>query len=177
MDAQRCLRFIKMMGAARYSASLHDGKRNNPAVHTVRAEPALARLNEAVQVIETTRAKWQLPADCPVVVSYEAGQDGFWIARAGAQRGYDMLVVDPASIPVPRQARRAKTDRLDALLLVEALLGWLRGERTRMRVVHAPDAPAQEQRQVTRQRGDLQKEVQQHQDRIRKLLRLEGCWE
>jgi transposase len=31
--------------------------------------------------------------------------------------------------PVERHARRAKTDRLDAIRLVMSLLAWLRGER------------------------------------------------
>jgi transposase len=37
-------------------------------------------------------------------------------------------VIHPSSVPVSREARRAKTDRLDASMLMRALLGWLRGE-------------------------------------------------
>ena len=47
-------------------------------------------------------------------------------------------MVDPASIPVERHKRRAKTDRLDAIKLVINLRAWLRGERDRMHVVHVP---------------------------------------
>jgi transposase len=50
-------------------------------------------------------------------------------------RGYETLVVDPASIPVERKSRRAKTDRLDAIRLVVTLRAWLRGEWDRMKVV------------------------------------------
>ena len=92
------------------------------------------------------------------------------------ERGYETLVVDPASIPVERKARRAKTDRLDAIRLVLALRGWLRGERDRMRVVRVPPAPAEAQRHLVRDRGTLQKEVGQHRDRLRKLLGTVGCW-
>jgi transposase len=88
-----------------------------------------------------------------------------------------VVVVDPASIPVPRQARRAKTDRLDALKLLDNLLAWLRGERREIRMVSIPSEQAEAQRQLARDRGELQKEVGQHRDRIRKLLRLVGCWE
>jgi transposase len=97
-----------------------------------------------------------------VVVVYEAGQDGFWIERALSARGFDALVVDPASIPVERKSRRAKTDRLDAMRLVVALRGWLRGERDRMKVVRVPSVQAEGQRHLVRERGTLQKEIGQH---------------
>jgi hypothetical protein len=55
---------------------------------------------------------------------------------AGARhRGY---VVDPASVPVERHKRRAKTDRLDVIKRVINLRAWLRGERDRMHVVRVP---------------------------------------
>lgn len=91
--------------------------------------------------------------------------------------GYEALVADPASIPVERRARRAKTDRLDAIKLVTSLLGWLRGERDRMHVVRVPAPEAEAQRHLVRDRGELQKEIGQHRDRIRKLLRTVGCWD
>jgi len=91
--------------------------------------------------------------------------------------GYEALVVDPASIPVERRARRAKTDRLDAIKLVVSLLGWLRGECDRMHVIRVPTEEAEAQRHLARDRGELQKEIGQHRDRIRKLLRTVGCWD
>jgi transposase len=78
---------------------------------------------------------------------------------------------------VERQARRAKTDRLDAIKLVNCLLAWLRGERDRMHVIRVPGAEAEAQRHLARDRGELQKEIQQHRDRTRKLLRTVGCWD
>jgi transposase len=65
-------------------------------------------------------------------VSYEAGQDAFWTCRVLQGRGIKGYVVDPASIPVGRHRRRAKTDRLDVIKLVINLRAWLRGERDRM---------------------------------------------
>ena len=38
-----------------------------------------------------------------IVVCYEAGYDGFWLARASAKLGIDCLVLDPASIQVNRR--------------------------------------------------------------------------
>lgn len=159
-----------------WKVALHDGRRDKPAIHAVSSEAAGARLGQVVGLIEGTRKKWGLAAGCRVVVSYEAGQDGFWISRALTKLGYEVLIVDPASIPVERQARRAKTDRLDAIKLVTSLRAWLRGERDRMHVIRVPEIPAEAQRHLARDRGELQKEVQQHRDRIRKLLRTVGCW-
>jgi transposase len=160
-----------------WKVALHDGRRDSPAVHTVSSEQASKRLNEAVTVIEETKKKWGLSEHARVVVSYEAGQDAFWIERALQALGYEVLIVDPASIPVERHARRAKTDRLDAIMLVCCLLAWLRGERDRMHVIRVPTAEAEAQRHLARDRGELQKEIGQHRDRIRKLLRTVGCWD
>ena len=91
-----------------WKAALHDGRRDKAAVHTVSHEQAAGRLAETVTVIEETRTKWRLPADARVVVVYEAGQDGFWIERALSALGYEVLVIDPARIPVERHARRAR---------------------------------------------------------------------
>jgi len=161
-----------------WKVALHDGKRDKPAIHTVSSEAPGARLAEAVRLIEATKKRWKLGAASRVVVSYEAGQDGFWISRALTTRGYEALIVDPASIPVERHARRrAKTDRLDVIKLVTSLRVWLRGERERMHVIRVPECAAEAQRQLVRDRGELQKETQQHRDRMRKLLRTLGCWE
>src|SRR2546429_929583 len=64
-----------------------------------------------------------------VVVAYEAGRDGFWLARWLRERGVEAYVIHPSSIAVSREHRRAKTDRLDTELLMRAFLGWLRGEK------------------------------------------------
>lgn len=141
-----------------WKIALHDGLREKPAVYTVSDAHALERLEAAIGVIEMVRGRG---ADrCSrIVVSYEAGQDGFWIYRALTARGYEVLIIDPASIPVERHARRAKTDRLDAIKLVMALRGWLRGERDRMHVIRVPSVAQEDARQQVRDRGELQKEI------------------
>jgi transposase len=45
-----------------------------------------------------------------VVSCYEAGFDGHWLDRWLGERGVVNHVLDPASLPVSRRARRAKTD-------------------------------------------------------------------
>ena len=154
-----------------------DGKRPHPAVLTVEGAPLWARLQALLGRLRELRHKWGLPQNCAVRLIYEAGQDGFWIARALQGEAVEVYVVDAASIPVPRHARRAKTDRLDALKLLEVLRGWLRGERGELRMVQIPSEAAEARRLLARERGLLQKEVGQHRDRVRKLLLLHGCTE
>ncbi|TDG03999.1 IS110 family transposase [Paraburkholderia guartelaensis] len=165
------------LAAAKWKVALHDGRREKPAVHTVAQPQAAARLQEVLDLIEAHKQKWLLPADVRIAVSYEAGQDAFWICRALQTRHIACYVVDPASIPVERQKRRAKTDRLDAIKLVVNLRAWLRGERDRMHVVHMPSPQDEASRHLIRDRGQLQKEVLQHRDRMRKLLVTLGCWD
>jgi transposase len=47
------------------------------------------------------------------VLTYEAGRDGFWIARHLPKHDIEVRIVHPASIPVERKKRRAKTDKID----------------------------------------------------------------
>ena len=131
-----------------WKIGLHDGRREKATVRSVSSDVAPRRLSEAVKVIEETKRKWGLSEGVRVVVVYEAGQDGFWIHRALTAQGYEVLIVDPASIPVERRARRAKTDRLDAIKLVMTLRAWLRGEHDRMHVIRVPTEEAEAQRQL-----------------------------
>jgi transposase len=104
------------------------------------------------------RARFGLPIATPVVSCYEAGRDGFWIHRALGQRGISNRVVDSASIEVNRRARRAKTDRLDALKLVTMLVRVCLGERRVWSEVHVPSMAAEAARQVSRERTALTQE-------------------
>jgi transposase len=56
----------------------------------------------------------------PVVAVYEAGPTGFGLARRGRERGLDVRVVAPGSIP-KGSGDRVKTDRRDAIRLVRLL--------------------------------------------------------
>jgi len=165
------------LAGAKWKVALHDGRREKPAVHTISQPQAAARLQAALDLIEQQKEKWLLPADVRLVISYEAGQDGFWIYRTLQAHGIECYVIDPASIPVERRKRRAKTDRLDAIKLVINLRAWLRGERDRMHAVHVPSPQDEASRHLMRDRGQLQKEVLQHCDRMRKLLATLGCWD
>ena len=64
-----------------------------------------------------------------VTVAFEAGHDGFWLARRLAALGIEVHVIHASSVAVTREHHRAKTDRLDTEILKRGFLGWLRGER------------------------------------------------
>ncbi|CAJ0808143.1 hypothetical protein LMG19083_04662 [Ralstonia psammae] len=165
------------LSAAQWKVALHDGQREKPSIHAVGIADAQMRFQAVCDLIEQHKCKWSLPAHVRVVVSYEAGQDGFWIQRAFCARHIECHVIDAASIPVERQKRRAKPDRLDAIKLVTNLRAWLHGERDRMRVVRVPSEQDEALRHLIRDRGQLQKEVLQHRERMHKLLVTVGCWQ
>src|SRR3954470_3706245 len=52
-----------------------------------------------------------------IVVAFETGRDGFWLARWLRARGIEAHVIHASSVAVSREHRRAKTDRLDTELL------------------------------------------------------------
>src|SRR3984957_18733922 len=62
-----------------------------------------------------------------IAVAYEAGRDGFWLARWLRAHDIETYVIHPTSVAVSREHRRAKTDRLDTRLLKRVFIGWPRG--------------------------------------------------
>ena len=58
-----------------------------------------------------------------IAVAFEAGRDGFWLARWRRAHDIEAHVIHASSIAVSREHRRAKTDRLDTELLKRAFLG------------------------------------------------------
>jgi len=90
-----------------------------------------------------------------VAIAYEAGRDGFWLARWLRARNIEAYVIHPASIAVSREHRRAKTDRLDTELLMRTFLGWLRGEKRHCSVVAIPTVAEEDARRPNRERENL----------------------
>ena len=62
-----------------------------------------------------------------IVVAFEGGRDGFWLARWLRVRGVEAYVIHPTSVAMSREHRRPKTDRLDTEYLKRVVLSWLRG--------------------------------------------------
>ena len=90
-----------------------------------------------------------------IVVGFEAGRDGVWLARWLRARGIEAHVIHPTSIPVSREQRRAKTDRLDIGLLKRSLLGWLRGEKRHCSMVAIPTLAEEDAKRPHREREQL----------------------
>jgi transposase len=90
-----------------------------------------------------------------VVVAYEAGRDGFWLARWLRARDVEAYVIHPTSVAVSREHRRAKTDRLDTELLMRAFLGWLRGEKRHCSMAAIPTIEEEDARRPNRERENL----------------------
>jgi transposase len=86
-----------------------------------------------------------------IVVAFEAGRDGFWLARWLHARAIESYVIHPTSIPVSREHRRAKTDRLDTGLLMRGVLGWLRGEAKHCSMVKVPTLAEEDARRPSRE--------------------------
>lgn len=90
-----------------------------------------------------------------IAVAFEAGRDGFWLARWLRARGIEAHVIHPTSIPVSREQRRAKTDRLDIALLKRAFLGWLRGEKQHCTMAAVPTLEEEDAKRPHREREQL----------------------
>jgi len=127
-----------------------------------------------------TLERWQSEAGAAgrtierVVLTYEAGRDGFWIARYLQAQGIEVHVMHPASVPVPRRGRRAKTDRIDLDMLLRTFLAWLRGEPRVCAMARIPPAEEEEMRRPGRERERLVAERLELENRIDSLLCLHG---
>jgi transposase len=90
-----------------------------------------------------------------IVVAFEAGRDGFWLARWLRVHGIEAYVIHPTSVPIPREHRRAKSDRLDTALLMRAFLGWLRGEAKHCSMAAIPTLAEEDARRPNREHEHL----------------------
>jgi transposase len=111
-----------------------------------------------------------------VVLCYEAGYDGFWLYRVLTQRGLEVLVLDPASLPVDRRRRHAKTDGLDVEMLLRAVMAHERGEPRACSIVRVPSAEEEDVRRLPRERERLKSESTAHSNRIKGLLAVQGIY-
>ena len=90
-----------------------------------------------------------------IAVAFEAGRDGFWLARWLRAQGVEAHIIHASSVAVSREHRRAKTDRLDTELLKRAFLGWLRGERDHCKMAAIPTLSEEDAKRPSREREGL----------------------
>src|ERR1700750_1673064 len=146
-------------------AGIVPGLERNPLKKLSPDQDALLQLlhrwqKEAVQAGRTIKR---------IVVAYEAGRDGFWLARWLRAHDIEAYVIHPSSVPVPREHRRAKTDRLDTELLKRAFLGWLRGEPDHCSMAAIPTLEEEDAKRPGRERENLTGE------RTRIINRMKGA--
>jgi transposase len=125
----------------------------------------------------TARATRESGAAVSLKVCYEAGYDGFGLARFLINHGIETHVLDPASFLVSRRGRRAKTDRIDVEAMVLTLKAYLLGDRSVCRGVAIPSPEQEDAKRLSRERTQLAAEKTRHTNRIRGLLALHGIRE
>jgi len=104
-----------------------------------------------------------------IVVAFEAGRDGFWLARWLRARDIEPYVIHASSVAVSREHRRAKTDRLDTELLKRSFIGWLRGEPHHCHMAAIPTIEEEDAKRANRERENLVCE------RSRIINRMKAC--
>jgi len=105
--------------------------------------------------------------DCPVAAVYEAGPTGFALARVAEQRGLDIRVVAPGSIP-RAPGDRVKTDRRDAKRLVRLFAA---GE---LSYAFVPSEADERFRDLVRCIEDARKDLMRSRHRLSKFLLRRG---
>ncbi|MDE0210861.1 MAG: IS110 family transposase [Boseongicola sp.] len=127
-----------------------------------------------VEKIGKVRARADGPSR--VLLTYEAGYEGFWLARWLGEHAPEIEVVicDPASLEVVRKKRKAKTDRIDARRMVRALRAWDGGEAEALSVVRIPTVEEEDAKRLLRHRERLVKERTSLGNTIKALLKLHG---
>jgi transposase len=124
--------------------------------------------------IDKSKRKLGVSETAKINSCYEAGRDGFWIHRHLESIGVNNIVVDPASIEVNRRYRRAKTDRMDVVKLLNMLIRYLNGEGKPWGVLRVPTIEQEDIRRLHREIGRLKKEKTAHTNRIKSLFVLHG---
>jgi transposase len=156
---------IEMSKSSWLVAGIVPGIERHPLKKLNANEGELLRLLERWRV-EATKAGRTIKR---IAVAYEAGRDGFWLARWLRTRAIEAYIIHPTSVAVSREHRRAKTDRLDTGLLKRVFLGWLRGEPDHCQMVAIPTLAEEDAKRPNREREQLVRE------RTRLVNRMKSC--
>jgi transposase len=146
--------------------------REQPSIYPLKGGDARVLLTKLI----AARNRWAKVSGSPpsIVLCYEIGYDGFWLARFLEAHGIKCLVIDAGSLEVKRQTRRVKTDRVDLKKLLRTLIAWCRGERHVCSVVRIPTVAEEDLRRSHRERSRLICERTAHTNRITGLLFAQG---
>ena len=143
-------------------------------VHKIKA----CDVDRLIGILNSSKAKAEhrLGRPLQLVLCYEVGYDGFWLARLLIARSIPTIVFDPASFLMPRRGRRAKTDRIDAEGMTRTLRVWLSGDREVARDVLMPSVEQEDAKRIERERKHLVEARTSIVGRIKGLLALHGIW-
>jgi transposase len=144
------------------------------SVHKMRA----CDVDRLLGILEMGRARAmrEVSRSLEIVLCYEVGYDGFWLARLLMARGIRTVIFDPASFLKPRRGRLAKTDRLDAEEMTRILRSWLSGDHAIATAVRIPTVEEEDAKRIERERKNLVEERTRIVGRIKGLLALHGIW-
>jgi transposase len=118
-------------------------------------------------------ARKQLALAEAVHCCYEAGPFGYSLHRRLLELGIKNVVVRPQNWD--ELGRGIKTDKTDALALVQRLDRYVQGNSKALAVVVVPTPEQEEQRAQSRHREQLQQDRQTHEAQGRSLLLYHGC--
>ena len=154
-----------------------DASGGSVSIHTLAAADTAGLLDLVGSVRK--RVAREVGARPRVMLTYEAGYEGFWLARDIERRDaeIDIFMNDPASLRVNRRAKKKKTDRIDARRMVRALKAWDQGDSEAMSWVRVPDVDREDARRLLRERDTLVKERTRLNNRIKGLLQLHGIFD
>jgi transposase len=143
-------------------------------VHKIKA----CDVDRLIGILNSSKAKAEhlLGRPLHIVLCYEVGYDGFWLARLLIARSIRTIVFDPASFLMPRRGRRTKTDRIDAEGMTRTLRVWLSGDQEVARDVQIPSVEQEDAKRIERERKYLIEERTSIVGRIKGLLALHGIW-
>ena len=161
-----CFTWLRIWAASSWKLAFRVGLGQKPRLKTIAARDTLSLILE----IRAAKRRFGLPEDAPVISCYEAGRDGFWLHRFLLAHGICNQVVDSSSIEVNRRRRRAKSDSLDAVKLVEMLIRWYNGERKVWSTIYVPTVEQEDQRQLHREMLKLKAERTAQGNSIKGLL-------
>lgn len=158
------------LGQKWWKVAFGKGFGDGARIRTIRAG------NTKALMLEVAKAKRELglPQQAAVESCYEAGREGFWLHRFLLSEGVVNHVIDSASIEKSRRKRQAKTDRLDAVGLLNLLVRHALGDKRALRVINVPSVEDEDARRLHRELETLKKERTRSSNRILGLLMLHG---
>jgi len=131
---------------------------------------------QPAQVFEPQAAfEWaikQLESAQRVVFCYEAGFSGFSLARRLQSRGVEPVVMCPQRLD--ERCKRVNTDRRDSRAIASRLDRFLAGNDEALVKVRIPTEKEEDERALSRQRGQMMKARKQFEAQGRSLLMFKG---